>query len=276
MKRLPVRMAVWRLALAAVLGVLLALEAQAETLVLAGSGSNLSATRILIREFRGRHPEIDFAEPTNVGSSGAVRAAADGAISLGLISRPLRGDERELRLTVVPFARTALVIGAHPGVPDPGLTSADLLAIYRGNRTAWGNGRRIVVLTREPGDSTIEALEEKIPGFRDAYQQSIRANRWAIIMKDEIMNRRLQQTPDALGFSDVGAITSQHLNIKILRLNGVFPSPENVANGSYPLTKTLAFTYRQEKATRAVEAFIAFARSVTAQKILRRHGYIGF
>lgn len=276
MKRLPDGILARTVLLAVALGLLLAMESRAETLVVAGSGSNLSATRILIREFLRQHPEIDFAEPTNVGSSGAVRAVAEGAISLGLISRPLRDAERQLPLAVVPFARTALVIGAHPGVADRGLTSAELLAIYRGTKSTWENGRQIIVLTREPGDSTIEVLEEEIPGFREVYQQSIRANRWTIIMKDEIMNRRLRQIPDALGFSDVGAITSQRLAIKVLRFNGVAPTPENVASGAYPLVKTLSFAYRRGNVTPAAKAFIAFARSATAKSILRRHGYLGY
>lgn len=246
----------------------------AESLLLAGSGSNLSAVRQLIKGFSKVHPEITIPEPTNIGSSGAIRAAFDGAVSIGLVSRPLRADEKGLGLAYTPFALTALIIGTHSGVPEEGLSHNDFLSIYRGTRTTWKNGHTIIVLTREPGDSTIDILEQKIPGFKAVFDDCIKTNRWTVLLKDEVMNQKLAATADAIGFSDMGAITSQKLNIKALKVNGVYPSAKNVATGAYPLFKPLSFVYRPEKATPAVKMFIDFARSAEGKKILGKNGYV--
>ena len=248
-------------------------RAFADPLVLAGSGSNLPAIRLLLKAFSKRHPEINFAEPANIGSSGAIRAAADRAISIGLISRPLLGDEKKLGLTMVPYARTAVVIGVNPSVIEDGITYQELNSIYRGEKTTWKNGHKIIVLNREPGESSIYVLEENVPGFREVYADSIKKNRWSIVLKDEGMNQKIQTLSDSIGFSDMGAITSQKLKIKPLKLNGISPSPKNVSSGAYPLYKALHFIYRPENRTPDMQAFMSYVCSNEGKNILVKNGY---
>src|SRR6185369_13005443 len=195
-------------------------NASAESIVLAGSGSNLPAIRLLVKAFKRLHPGIHLEAPTNIGSAGAIRAVSDGAVSIGLISRPLLGDEKNLGLTVAPYASTAVVIGVHPLVKDDEITFNELNSIYRGSKTTWKDGQKIIVLNREPGESSIYVLEENVPGFREVYADSIKTNRWSIILKDEGMNQKIETLPYSIGFSDMGAVTSQKLKIKTLKLNG--------------------------------------------------------
>lgn len=248
-------------------------NAFAEPVVLAGSGSNLPAIRLLLKAFSRRHPEIKFAEPTNIGSAGAIQAAADGAISIGLISRPLLGNEKKLGLTLVPYARTAVVIGVNPSVREDDITYSELNSIYRGEKTTWKNGRKIIVLNREPGESSIYVLEQNVPGFRDVYADSIKKNRWTIVLKDEGMNQKIQILSDSIGFSDMGAITSQKLKIKPLKLNGLTPSAKNVSSGAYPLFKELYFVYRSDKRTPDMQAFMSYVCSKEGKNILLINGY---
>lgn len=254
----------------------LAENATAEPIIPAGSGSNLPATRLLVKAFNRLHPGTQLEAPTNIGSAGAIRAVADGAVSIGLISRPLLGDEKNLGLTVVPYARTAVVIGVNPVVKEDGITSNELNSIYRGDKTTWKDGHKIIVLSREPGESSIYVLEENVPGFREVYAGSIKANRWSIIMKDEGMNQKIETLPYSIGFTDMGAVTSQKLNIKILKLNGIYPSAKNVSSGAHPLYKTLSFVYRSNKLTPDMQAFLSFACSTEGKNILSNNGYIPF
>jgi len=251
-------------------------NATAEPILLAGSGSNLPATRLLVKAFNRLHPEIYFETPTNIGSAGAIRAVADGAVAIGLISRPLLGDEKNLGLFVDTYARTAVVIGSHPLVKDDGITFNELNSIYRGNKTTWKDGQKIIVLNREPGESSIYVLEENVPGFREIYADSIKKKRWPIILKDEGMNNKIATVPYSIGFSDVGAITSQKLKINILKLNGIYPSAKNVLNNTYPLYKTLSFVYRPERLTPAMKTYLSFACSPEGNKVLLKNGYIPF
>lgn len=262
--------------MALVVSGLLSEKASAESIVLAGSGTNLPAIRLLVKAFERLHPEIHFAEPTNIGSDGAVRAVADGAISIGLVSRALIGNEKNLGLTVVPYSRTAVAIGVNPSVKDEEITYGELNSIYRGDKTTWKDGNKIIVLNREPGESSILLLEENVPGFREVYRDSIKNNRWSIILKDEGMNRKIEAMPYSIGLTDMGAVTTQKLQIKLLKLNGVYPSAKTVINNTYPLYKTLAFVYRPERLTPGMKAYMAYVCSTDGKNILQNNGYVPY
>jgi ABC-type phosphate transport system substrate-binding protein len=127
------------LAFLVVLGLLsvtaMAGEAQPKPLIFAGSGTTLAITRILAEAYKGVRPEVTIEVAKSIGSAAGMQAAADGAIAVGLISRPLKEDEKKLGLTVLPYARTVLVIGVHPTVPDDNITFDDLINIYKRVKT---------------------------------------------------------------------------------------------------------------------------------------------
>lgn len=249
-------------------------ESPPRALVFAGGGSALPIVRLLAEAFGRVRPEIKIDVPASLGTGGGIRAVADGAIDVGLLGRPLREAEKSLGLTALPFARTALVIGAHRTVADENITFEDLVNIYKGRKTRWKDGREIVVLTREPGDSSIEVLEHKVPGFKEAYAESISAKRWTVLYAEQQMNQTLARTSYAIGVSDMGAITAERLSIKVLNVNGVFPLAQNVLGGKYPLVKTLSFGFRKDELSAAARAFIDFVRSKEGAKIMRVHGYL--
>jgi phosphate transport system substrate-binding protein len=249
-------------------------ESASPPLIFAGSGTNLAITRLLVEAFRQHHPEYLIEVPASLGSAGGIRAAAEGAIALGLISRPLKSPEQALGLTSVPYARTAVVIGTHATVGDDGITFADLLDIYKGTKTRWRDGREIIVLTREPGDSSIEVLERTIPGFKEVFADSHKAKRWMTFFKDQEMNQALASKPSAIGLSDVGAIAAERLPIKALKVNGVLPTPDDVRSGRYPFVKTLSFVFVPGKLAPGAQAFLDFVRTPEAAQLLAAHGYL--
>jgi phosphate transport system substrate-binding protein len=177
-------------------------------------------------------------------------------------------------MTVVPYARTIVVIGAHPTVVDAGITSEDLVHIYDKTRTQWQDGHDIVVLTREPGDSSLTTLAEAIPGFQKAYEASQQAKRWTTLHTEQEMHRVLAKTPYAIGFADLGAIMTERLPIKVLHVNGVAPTEEEVRNGRYALVRSLAFVFKQDKLSPAARAFIDFVQSAAGTAIIQASGYL--
>jgi len=242
-------------------------------LIFAGAGSHLAPMRILVDAFTRTHPGVRIEVPSSIGSTGAVRAAAAGAIAMGLLSRPIRSDEKGLGLTVLPYARTVIVIGAHPTVGDETITGRELVQIYRKVKQRWRDGHDIVVLTREPGDSTIEVLGQEVPGFKVAYLESYEAKRWTILYTDQEMSRVLARTPQAIGFSDLGAMTVGRLPIKALPLDGVAPTVQDAMSGRYRLVKKLDFVYKEPLHPDA-KAFVEFARSGAGRQALQAGGFL--
>lgn len=244
------------------------------SLVFAGSGGSLASVRLLADAFVRMRPDAPIEVPPSIGSTGAVRAVAEGAIAAGMLTRPLREAEQALGLTTLTYARTAIVIGAHPSVADDGITTDDLVKITRGMKTRWKDGSEIVVLTREKGDSTIEFLERMVPGFAEAYAESQRVRRWATFFTDQEMAAALARSQFAIGFSDVGTVTAGHLPIKVLKLNGALPTAENVASGRYPWVKSISFVFRKDRLPPGAKAFIDFARSAEGRRVLTANGYL--
>lgn len=249
-------------------------EAPRTPLIFAGSGTNLPIIRILAQVFAKQYPNIDIEVPASIGSTSGIRAVADNAIAIGLISRPLKESEKGFGLDLVTYAHTPLIIAVHPSVAEEKITAAEIIDIYRGTKRSWKSGREIIVLTREPGDSSIEAMAKGVPGFREVYEESWKAQRWSTLLTDLAMNKTLAKTPQAIGFSDLGAITIEGHRIKALMVNGVAPTLKNVEEGKYPLVKPLIFVFHQEKLPLAAREFLAFVRSKAGAKILRANGYL--
>jgi phosphate transport system substrate-binding protein len=243
-------------------------------ITVAGSGTNLASAHLLAQAFRRVRPDIAVDVPASIGSNGAIKAAADAAIAVGLTSRPLQKDEPRLGLTVRPYARTAVVIAAHPGVPDDGISAPDLVEIYRGRKTRWRDGREIVVLTRQPWDSSLEVLFKEVPGFQGAYEESQQARRWITLFTDQEMDKKIVHTANAIGLSDLGTLVTQRLAMKVLKFEGALPTVEDVRAGRYRLVKALNFVYLPDRLGPEAKAFVEFALSKDGQQLLRANGYL--
>jgi phosphate transport system substrate-binding protein len=246
-------------------------EATSDTLVFAGCDSNVPVTRLLGRIFMRRHPNVKIRIET-VGSTNGVALAAAGTVHLGLISRPLRDAEKGRGLTFVPYATTPVVIAAAPDVTDTAITAADLLSFYRGTKFQWSSGRAIVLVTREDGDSSVAALKRLMPGFAEAYASG--SHRAHFTYSEPMMHEALLTFPFAIGLSDLGTITLERLPIKVLSIDGIAPTLENIASGRYLFTKTLGFVWREGVLPDSARSFIDFVQSAEGAIILTSSGYL--
>ena len=243
-------------------------------LTAAGSGVNLAITRLLAKGFTKLHPSIIIEVPGSIGSNGAIKAVSQGAIPLGLISRPLRDEEKALGLVTHPYAQTAIVIGVHPSVKDDGITTEQLIEIFKSTKTEWQDGNHIIVQAREKSDSGFLVLQNTLPGFKEVYVESHEAKRWTLYFNDQAANQALATVPYAIGVTDLGMIATEQLPIKVLQLNGVRPDPDKVLDGSYPLSRQLWFVYRTEGLPAEAQAFLAFVASPAGREILQAKGYL--
>lgn len=245
-----------------------------KNLTAAGSGVNLGITRLLVEGFVKIHPEIRIDIPGSIGTKGAIAAIADGAITLGLVSQPLKEEEKTQDISVLPYAWVAIVIGVHPTVPDQNITSGELVEIFKGTKTQWKNGEEIIVQARDKSDSGFLVLQNNITGFREAYTESQKDKLWTLYFTDQDANQALAMTPYAIGVTDLGMIATEHLRIKVLPFNGIEPNQKNLQNGTYPLSRQLSFIYREENLPEEARQFLAFVFSEKGRNILKSNGYI--
>ena len=62
--------------------------------------------------------------------------------------------------------------------------------------------------------------------------------------------------------------------VKILTINGIAPTPETIADGSYPVAGNLYAIYRKGETNENVKKAIDFMLSPEGQKIVEQSGYI--
>ena len=214
----------------------------------------------------------------SIGSGGGLRAAAEGAVDVGLISRPLTKVESQLRLVEVPIALDAVLIAAHPDVQVLGVTTHELVALYGGDRFTFADGSPASVLLRDRGESANLALAT-LPGMAgiaaaaDRTDPLSRRRAFPIIYHDDAMIAALALTPHALGVSSLGLLDASRLPLTVLALDGRRPSVETIADRSWPLIRRLSLVMRPERAAR-VRPLIDFIFSEEGRRLAREHGYL--
>ena len=235
-------------------------------LLMAGSGSNLELTRRLAAEYSRRSGQkIDI--PGSIGTSGAVKAISQGAISLGLASRAITSAEQAQGIKQIHYASVGLVVAVHSSVPDTDIDMQTLVQIYAEEKTAWSNGAGIIPLLMFEGDSTNMVLQKEVPGFTVAMQKALKRKNWQILYSEGIMLETLIKTPNAIGFIDSVVYSDYPGNLRALKLNGVEVNSESLQTGRYPLKKDLYFLYKGALSD-AAKGFIDFCFSDAGRRII--------
>lgn len=241
--------------------------------LLAGSGSNLAITQQLIEAYEKKSgTRIEL--PRSIGSEGAIKAVKAGDLSIGLISRPLKENEKEAGLIQMPYAQLGIVVGVNTSVPDENITGEDLVDIFEGKKTTWNNGEMIIVLSREKGDSNNVVLEKMVTGFKEVLRESLEERRWEVLFTDQETADAINNTPNSIGLTDTGVINISHPDIKPLKIDDIKPTTENISNGTYKWVKTLYFVYKEGKVPQWGQDFIEFVYSSEGKQVISQSGII--
>ena len=236
---------------------------------IAGSGAMLPLAAALGRAFAGRGA-LRVVVEESIGSGGGARAAAEGAVDLGMISRPLSPAERRLRLTELAVARDAVVVAASPSVTVDSLSSAELRDLYAGTCSRFADGSPATVLLRDRGESANAALERAVPGLR-AWSSSPRRR---VLYHEAAMIEALASTSNAVGVASLGGLAAGgHAQLRALALDGRRPSLQALADGSWPATRALAFVARPDRLERA-RPFLAFVGSEQGRSVSRALSFL--
>lgn len=190
--------------------------------LVAGSGANLPLVRLLLDDLVAAG-EVRVAE--SIGSSGAVAALRDGAIDVGLLSRPLREREHSATWSVVPIASSPVVWAAHPGVGGPEGVEVRLLQdIYAGRVGTWPSGTPAVPIVREAGDSGLEVLRQTWPELVAEVDAARERGFGLLAITDAEARQMLEQVPGAVGPTDLGMLSASHSPAVPLVVGGIDPS----------------------------------------------------
>jgi phosphate transport system substrate-binding protein len=230
-------------------------EADDGVIDFAGSGSNLPLTEVLLDAYASRHPDVRVRLHEGIGSTGAIRAIRDGAIDVGLVSRPIEADDRE-GLTVIPYARVEVVLGGHPAVRTDRIARRDLLDLYAG-RTRADLPR--LVIQRERGDSSHRAVDRVFLEFAAVNEEAWQGRLHRVVYSDESMIQALLETPGAAGLVDRGRLVLRRVPLRVIEVEGL------------EAEKELSFVVRSVDPR--VGAFVDFCLGDEGRAIIAGSGY---
>ena len=261
------------LALLAAVFFLFPFPGQAAQLTLGGTGADLGTMRVLGEAFEKANPGTTVEVLPSLGSSGGIKAILAGAIDLALTARPLKDKERAWGVKEFAYAKTAVVLATSAGNAQSNVTNDELVEIFAGTRTAWPDGTPIYLVLRRPHDSETRILKAHIPGIDAAFAKAQKRPGIPVAYTVQDAADLIQSRRGGLGTSSLSVIIAEKRPLKGLSLNGVAPTLETLADGSYPMAKTFYFVTKPEP-NNLVRKFVAFVRSDEGADILRRMGHL--
>ncbi len=181
------------------------------------------------------------------GSSVGYKTAYMGMADIGMMSREMKASEAK-NLKKLAIARDWLIMIAHKDAPMKNITSQEVVDIYTG-KTNELNGFKINAIAKENGRGTKEVFDHFFHLGKKAGHPI--AKNLVIIGPNGQSIATLAHDPHGLAYlsySAVEAAIKQGEPIKMLTLDGVEGTPENVLNGTYKLQRTLNLVYKENKA----------------------------
>jgi phosphate transport system substrate-binding protein len=260
------------LLIAAIMASLYPSAVSAETIKIGGSGTNLGTMRVLAQSFKKSHPEADLVVLPSLGSGGGVKALIAGAIAIAVTSRPLKNSEKTKGAVALEYGRTPFVIAtAKRNVPS-GFTAHQLAEIYTGKTNRWPDGSNLHLVLRPPTDSDSILLRSISAEMSQALETAFSRKGLTFALTDQDSANSIATIPGALGTSTLTLILSEKRPLKPLSLNGVGPSPESIADGSYPYFKRLFIATHPRKSSPLAQRFVSFVFSEAGRTILISNG----
>ena len=147
------------------------------------------------------------------------------------------------------------------------LTLCTLGALTSCGGAKFDENKNISVVTREDGSGTKSAFMEIIglKGKADVSGVIVASNTASVLQE-------VKGNPLAIGYDSLGYITD---DVKMLKVDGVEPTVENIKNGSYKISRPLNIVFKESSLTNeANKAFYDFLQSSEAQAIISDNGYV--
>jgi phosphate transport system substrate-binding protein len=201
--------------------------------------------------------------------------AASTADIGGSCRRRIFGAEEERGVTQVPVAWDALAVIVNKANPVQNISLDDLRKVYLGEIRNWselgGTDAPIELLARKGKISGVGRTTRKL--LFDNHDQEFAAS--AIFESTGPLEEAVTKQPNAIAIS--GISSARKRDLKILGLDGKYPSYENVQNGDYLLYRALYLVYNEASPNAAqIKEFIQFADSEQGRDVIRRNGTVPY
>jgi len=246
-------------------------EPKIDKLVLTGSSTIAPLAAEIGKRFEALHSDVRVDVQTG-GSSRGISDARAKLADIGMVSRALKHDEKDLLGFTLALDGIAVILNKTN--PVAALDKQQIIAIYTGKIVNWkdvgGNDAPITVVNKAEGRSTLELFLHYF-GLKNTDVKP-----QVVIGDNQQGIKTVFGNPDAIAYVSVGTAeyeAGQGAAIKLLPLDGIAASVENVRNRSFPLARPLNLVTRNEPAGR-VKDFIEFAESPQVHDLIEAQYFV--
>ncbi len=221
-------------------------------------------------------------------TAGAYERLVDRECDMIFVPGP--GEEQEtyarekgVELVYTPVCREAFVFFVHPDNPIDELSQDEIRGIYSGQIADWAQagapelGNILAYQRNEESDSQTAMKQLVMQGTHlmtpPTHQEPYG---WAYEWDYIDLVTDYQNRPGAIGYAlrfYCSAPRNKDINVKLLTVDGVAPTAENIENGAYPLTVTFYAVTRSD-ANKSTRALLDWICSEQGQDLIEKAGYI--
>ncbi|MGZ3809109.1 MAG: phosphate ABC transporter substrate-binding protein [Bacteriovorax sp.] len=220
------------------------LFAKEQTIALTGSSTIAPLAVEIAKRFEKSHPGVKVDVQTG-GSSRGIKDAREGTADIGMVSRSLKEDEKDLKFYTM--AKDGISVILHKENKVKILSFEQIIKIFKGEITNWkdvgGNNALITVVNKAEGRSTLELFLH----FFQLKNSEIKAS---VVIGDNAQGiKTVSGNPNSIGYVSIGtaeAAIQEKAPIKLLSMNGIEAKTETVKNGTFPISRVLNLVTKNE------------------------------
>jgi len=181
----------------------------------------------------------------------------------------------EFELT--PFGKEAFVFIVNEENPLETITVDEIKAIYSGETTDWADlgveDMGEIVAYQRPKNSGSQTALEKLMGDTEIMEAPAEITYTGM---EEIVNHiEYRNLPNAIGYSFRFYCTQMlESKVKLLEIEGIAPTVENIRSDSYPITSTLYMVTRKGDVSDSAKLFMDWVLSEQGAELIEKSGYV--
>lgn len=244
-----------------------------------GSDTIVNLTQKVTEEFLKENPKARVSV-TGGGSGTGIAAIINKTVDIAMSSRDIKESEIEdakkqgvdVEEVTIAYDAISIVVNKSNGVDN--LTMKQLKDIYTGVITNWkelgGADKKIVVLSRDSSSGTHVYFKEEVLREGNSKGTEEFATTVLFLPSNESIKKQINDVDGAIGYLGLGYLDD---SVKLLQVEGVLASLENVKNKTYAIARPV-YWYVDKNKYDSVKALVDYMLSDKGQKIVVDEGFV--
>jgi len=238
------------------------------TLNIAGGTAHIKCEKEAIKNIMRKYPDITISIAGG-GSGIGIKQVSSKIIDLANSGRkPTQKEIENGDLKLFRFAIDGIGIVVNPKLNIDSLTTKQLQDIFSGKITNFKElglaNAPINLYTRDESSATRKVFWKK------ALKKSPISNKARVVSSNAAMKTAISKDANGIGIISLGVAND---SVKLLSINGVKPTVENINNGSYSVARGL-YLLSSGEPSKLASAYISYLRSNKGAKIVSKYGFI--